>query len=366
MRMTPLPTPVPTQTVPPAARAAAPAGRPSPTDATLPPPRRRAAASDPCDPMPRPLEGIVLGPALEMGRLWATLLQVAEMDVTVLLQGETGTGKECLARALHRASRRRVGPFVAVDCAALAPGLLASELFGHEPGAFTGAQFRHLGKFERARRGTLFLDEISTLPLAAQATLLRALQDHTVERLGGERSRPVDVRVIAATNEDLAQRVAQGTFRRELFYRLYVVPLTLPPLRERREDIPPLVTHFLAKYNAEHGRQIAGLTADALALLEAYDWPGNVRELENCLNRFVALNRGPVLTATAVREGFAMDAPAVTAALEPVDVGPTPASDERGATLHRRRDARPRRGPTPAMTPRKVPAREARRGATTA
>jgi DNA-binding NtrC family response regulator len=263
------------------------------------------------------MEGIVLGPDVGMRCLWDTLVQVAQMDVTVLLQGETGTGKERLARALHRASRRRAGPFVAVHCAALAAGLLDSELFGHEPGAFPGAEHRHLGQFERARRGTLFLDEISTLPLTAQGKLLQALQDHTVERLGGETRLPVDVRVVAATNEDLAPRVAQGTFRRELFSRLYVVPLPLPPLRERRADIPPLVTHFLAKYNAEHGRQIAGLTAEALTLLCAYDWPGNVRELENCLNRLVALNRVPLLTATEVREAFAMDAPAATALASP-------------------------------------------------
>jgi DNA-binding NtrC family response regulator len=237
----------------------------------------------------------IVGLSAVMRRLHAVVAQVAATTATVLITGETGTGKELVARAIHRQSARHDKPFVPVNAAALPDTLVESELFGHERGAFTGAVARKLGKFELAQGGTLFLDEIADLRPELQAKLLRALQEREIERVGGTRHIGVDVRVVAATNQDLRRAVASGSFRQDLFYRLNVVPIVVPPLREHREDLPALVEHFVAKYNREFKKQVAGISADALVALRAYTWPGNVRELENIIERAVVLSPGPVI-----------------------------------------------------------------------
>ena len=230
-----------------------------------------------------------------MVRLYEQIAQVAQTHATVLVMGESGTGKELVARAIHRQSPRRGQPFVAVNLAAVPDGLFESELFGHEKGAFTGAHSRKLGRFELAHGGTLFLDEVGSLRVDLQAKLLRALQEREVERLGGTRTIPVDVRVIAATNEDLRGLVRARAFREDLFYRINVAALTIPPLRERKEDIPFLVEHFIRKYAREFKKEVRGISRGALPPLDAYDWPGNVRELENVVERCVALATRPVI-----------------------------------------------------------------------
>jgi Nif-specific regulatory protein len=222
--------------------------------------------------------------------------QLRDSTVEVLITGESGTGKELVARALHYTSRRARGPFVAVNCAALPATLVESELFGIERGVATGVE-RRIGKFEAAHGGTLFLDEVGDLSAAAQATLLRVLQEHVVERIGGRRAIPVDVRVIAATNKDLEAAIAQGTFRADLYFRLKVIHIAMPPLRAMREDIGLLAAHFLALYGREQGKGQLELSPEALRCLEAYDWPGNVRELAHEMKRLVVLARGPVVTA---------------------------------------------------------------------
>ncbi|HYH64974.1 MAG TPA: sigma 54-interacting transcriptional regulator [Urbifossiella sp.] len=221
--------------------------------------------------------------------------RVAPTDATVLLLGETGTGKELVARLVHDRSSRRAGPFVPVSCAALAPGLIASELFGHEAGAFTGAVKRRAGRFELAAGGTLFLDEVGELPPEAQAALLRVLQERVVERVGGGEPVPVDVRLVAATHRDLAAEVAAGQFRADLFYRLNVFPVAVPPLRDRPGDIPALVDHFVRHFAGKHGRSVTGTSAQTLAVLSRHPWPGNVRELQNVVERAVILSDGPGL-----------------------------------------------------------------------
>jgi len=223
----------------------------------------------------------------------------AAADAAVIVTGETGTGKELVARALHRQGPRRDAEFVAVNCTAISEELLESELFGHEKGAFTGALRSHRGRFERADGGTLFLDEIGDMPLKIQAKLLRVLEDGMVERVGAEQARPVDVRVVAATNVSLEQAVGRGRFRTDLYHRLAVLRIHLPPLRERREDIPLLVDHFLAEFNARYGRQVRRLTPEALSLLQSYLWPGNVRELRNVLERVYVESAGEVIGARA-------------------------------------------------------------------
>ncbi len=220
---------------------------------------------------------------------------VAPTDATVLIQGETGTGKELLARAIHRLSPRSERTFIKLNCAAIPAGLLESELFGHEKGAFTGAIARKMGRLELAHEGTLFLDEVGELPLDLQPKLLRALQEREIERLGGTRPIPVNVRLIAATNRDLAQMVANKEFRSDLFYRLKVFPLVAPPLRERAADIPTLVRHFVSRHARRMGKTIETIPPEAMAALVAWKWPGNIRELENFLERAVILSRGPVL-----------------------------------------------------------------------
>jgi DNA-binding NtrC family response regulator len=239
-------------------------------------------------------EGMV-GRHPDMVRIYQMIIQVAETSATVLISGESGTGKELVARAIHHRSGRRDRGFVAVNLAAIPDTLVESELFGHEKGAFTGAHARKLGKFELAHGGTLFLDEIGSLRLDLQTKLLRALQEREIERVGGTRPLAVDVRVLAATNINLRQGVRERTFREDLFYRLNVVPLHVPPLRDRREDIPLLVEHFVGKIARECHRDVRGVSAGALEALARYDWPGNVRELENVIHRAVVLARGPVL-----------------------------------------------------------------------
>jgi formate hydrogenlyase transcriptional activator len=220
---------------------------------------------------------------------------VAPTDATVLLQGETGAGKECFARAVHQLSARRNRPFVTVNCAAIPTGLLESELFGHERGAFTGALARTLGRFELAHQGTLFLDEIGDLPLELQPKLLRVLQEHVFERVGSARTQRVDVRLVVATNRELAQMVDAGQFRADLYYRLNVFPITVPPLRQRSEDIPLLVRHFVRHYARQLRKRIDTIPAEAMEALTHYHWPGNVRELQNVIERAVILSPGPTL-----------------------------------------------------------------------
>jgi two-component system response regulator AtoC len=227
-----------------------------------------------------------------MLQVYKTAARVATTNATVLIEGESGTGKELVARAIHSSSPRVNGPFVAVDCGAIAEGVLESELFGHARGAFTGAQTSRRGLFEQANRGTLFLDEIGDIGLNLQARLLRALQEGTIRPVGTNDPVEVDVRVVAATNRDLVQSVKNGRFREDLFYRLNVVNIRIPPLRERREDIPLLAEHFAVKYGRS---QVAAISSAALDLLATYDWPGNVRELENVVARALALNPSGVI-----------------------------------------------------------------------
>jgi DNA-binding NtrC family response regulator len=237
----------------------------------------------------------IVGRSPSLNRLLDQLALVASTESTVLILGETGTGKELVARALHDRSPRHERPLVKVNCAALPRELVESELFGHEKGAFTGATQQRRGRFELADGGTLFLDEVGELPLEAQAKLLRVLQEQEFERVGGTRTLRADVRLIAATNRDLAARAAAGDFRSDLYYRLNVFPVTVPALRERREDIPPLLAHFLARSARKLGRSFDGVSPAFLERAMAYDWPGNVRELENVVERAAILARGPLL-----------------------------------------------------------------------
>jgi DNA-binding NtrC family response regulator len=239
--------------------------------------------------------GGLIGRGAAMQEVFQTIRRVAASHVTVLIHGESGTGKELVARAIHELGPRSRGPFVAVNCAGIPDGLIESELFGHERGAFTDAVERRIGRFEAASGGTLFLDEIGELAAPVQAKLLRALQERRIERLGGSGSIAVDVRVLAATHRDLEKDVASGRFRPDLYYRIHVVPIELPALRERREDIPLLAAHFLEKARAGSGRAPARLAPAALGALERYSWPGNVRELENAIEHAVALAEGDAI-----------------------------------------------------------------------
>jgi DNA-binding NtrC family response regulator len=219
-----------------------------------------------------------------------TAQKAASSTIPVLIEGESGVGKELFARAIHGSGDRKAKPFVAVNCGAIPDNLVESILFGHEKGAFTGATERHMGKFVEASGGTLFLDEISELPLTAQVKLLRALQEGSVEAVGGRKPVKVDVRIVSATNRKLLDRVKAGQFREDLFYRLHVLPLTIPPLRMRREDIPHLLRHFLARFCAEENRPITGISGEAMALLSQLEWPGNIRQLENAVYRAVVMS----------------------------------------------------------------------------
>ena len=239
--------------------------------------------------------GNMVGESAGFHRLVSAIQIVAPTDTAVLIQGETGSGKELVARAIHDRSRRSKGPFIKVNCAAIPATLLESELFGHEKGAFTGAFAQKLGRFEMAHQGTLFLDEIGEIPLELQPKLLRALQEQELERLGGTRTICVDVRVIAATNRDLKSMVNENRFRADLYYRLDVFPLAVPPLRDRREDIPLLIRYFVQKYAERMGRKIERIPTEALQALTNYDWPGNIRELQNIIERSIILTNGPEL-----------------------------------------------------------------------
>lgn len=218
--------------------------------------------------------------------------RVAPTNTTVLILGETGTGKELIARAIHARSRRAAGPFIKVNCAAIPASLIATELFGHEKGAFTGALQRRLGRFEAANGGTIFLDEVGELPLETQIALLRVLQEREVERVGSSHPVPVDVRIVAATNRDLKAAISAGTFRHDVFYRLNVFPIRVPSLRERKSDIPQLVEHLVERYSRNAGKRFNDISAATLHLLQGHDWPGNVRELQNVIERAVILAEG--------------------------------------------------------------------------
>ncbi|MDO5484014.1 MAG: sigma-54 dependent transcriptional regulator [Desulfovibrionaceae bacterium] len=246
----------------------------------------------------------MIGASQVMRAFWEMLRTVAPSDATVLITGESGTGKELAARAVHTASRRAGGPFVALNCAALTESLLASELFGHEKGAFTGADKKHEGLFCKADGGTIFLDEIGEMPLAMQVKLLRVIQEREVLSVGGNKPVPVDVRIIAATNRDLAKEAEAGNFRQDLYYRLNVVSLHLPPLRERTDDIALLAQHFLKRFAAKNNRQIKGFTPGAMDRLMRYAWPGNVRELENVIERASILLLGEHISERELPENL--------------------------------------------------------------
>jgi len=239
----------------------------------------------------------IVGRSAALRRVLREVEVVAPTDSGVLIHGETGTGKELIAQAIHNRSARRERPLIKVNCAAIPSGLLESELFGHEKGAFTGAIMRKPGRFELADKGTLFLDEVGDIPLELQAKLLRVLQEREFERLGSTRTQQVDVRVIAATHRDLKQMVEEGTFRSDLYYRLHVFPLTVPPLRDRSEDIPSIVRHFVDKYSQRMKRHIETISPHTMEVLKDYAWPGNVRELQNFIERAVILSPGTSLRA---------------------------------------------------------------------
>ena len=243
-----------------------------------------------------------VGESSEIQKVYRRIMQVAPTDSTVLITGESGTGKELVARAIHRNSQRREQPFVVLDCTSLAESLLESELFGHIKGSFTGAIQTKMGLFKVADGGTLFLDEISNISLTIQAKLLRVLQERVVTPIGGTQPIPIDIRLVAATNRNLRNLVAEGAFRDDLFFRLNIIPVELPPLRERKGDLPVLIRHFLKKFSAEIGKDIRGIAPDAYALLEEYDFPGNVRELENIIERAVVLAEGDIVR----KEGLEM------------------------------------------------------------
>ena len=266
----------------------------------------------------------VIGTDPRMQAVFKTVQAVADTRTTVLVTGESGTGKTLLARALHQLSDRKLGPFVEVNCGALPENLLESELFGHVKGAFTGAVRDKVGKFEAAAGGTIFLDEIGTSTLAFQIKLLRVLQDRVIERVGDTQTLPVDVRIVLATNKDLEQAVRDGEFREDLFYRINVVSVEMPPLRERRADVQALAEHFLRRFAAEHGRDAARFSDRAVAALSRAAWPGNVRQLENVVERAVVLSRGEVIDRDDLPAALSVgaDAPTADEVLETQPAGP--------------------------------------------
>jgi DNA-binding NtrC family response regulator len=261
-----------------------------------------------------------------MAGVLRTAQKAAASSIPVLVEGESGVGKELFARAIHGSGERKSKPFVAVNCGAIPDNLVESILFGHEKGAFTGATERHMGKFVEASGGTLFLDEVGELPLAAQVKLLRALQEGTVEAVGGRKPVKVDVRIISATNRKLLDLVKNGAFREDLFYRLHVLPLTIPSLRMRREDIPHLLRHFLARFSAEENRTIGGISGEAVAHLTQLDWPGNIRQLENAVYRAVVMSEGDQLGLADFPQAMGQAAPDVPIEhSEPLIVAPSTA-----------------------------------------
>ncbi|MDR0361735.1 MAG: sigma-54 dependent transcriptional regulator [Planctomycetota bacterium] len=248
--------------------------------------------------------GDFVGKSGAMKKVFEEIRQAAPSSATVFIRGESGVGKELAARSIHAQSPRRDKPLVKVNCAALSAGVLESELFGHERGAFTGADKRRIGRFEMADGGTLFLDEVSEMDLALQGKLLRVLQEKEFERVGSSETLSVDVRILASSNRDLEKSIEGGAFREDLYYRLNVISVELPPLRERREDVPDLARHFLARYRAEEGSRVREISDDALALLERYNWPGNVRELANVMERLVVLGRDERIGAEQVENAL--------------------------------------------------------------
>jgi DNA-binding NtrC family response regulator len=259
------------------------------------PDRRQKVTAEPVE--SHPVEGLagIIGESPNMHKIFELVKEVGPLDTSVLILGESGTGKEGIATNIHRLSPRRNKPFVKLNCAALPPNLVESELFGHERGAFTGAFDRRIGKFEQADGGTLFLDEIGEMPPALQVKLLRVLQEREIERLGGKETIKVNVRIIAATNANLEKGIAEGRFRLDLYYRLNVFPVVLPPLRSRKEDIPLLTDHFIKMYAAKTNRKTEGIAPEALSRLVEYAWPGNVRELQNVIERSVLMSNDPIL-----------------------------------------------------------------------
>jgi transcriptional regulator with GAF, ATPase, and Fis domain len=262
----------------------------------------------------------IVGSSAALRRALSLIAKVAPTDATVLVTGETGTGKELVARAIHRRSHRSSRAFVCVNCAAIPRGLIASELFGHEKGSFTGALQRRLGRFELAEGGTIFLDEVGELPAETQIALLRVLQEHEFERLGGTRSIQANVRVVAATNRNLQQAIAAGTFRSDLFYRLNVFPIDTPPLRKRREDIPVLVEYFVDQCARKAGKNIQGITKESLNLLSSYGWPGNIRELQNVIERSVIMCETENLSVDKTWLSWLARQPVVTEPKIPLDL----------------------------------------------
>jgi DNA-binding NtrC family response regulator len=252
----------------------------------------------------------IVGASQKMSEIYQIVTQVAPTNATVLITGESGTGKELIANAIHYNSPRRDKPLVKLNCASLSETLLESELFGHEKGAFTGAISRRKGRFEIADGGTLFLDEIGGVSLAVQVKLLRVLQEREFERVGGNETIKVDVRLVTATNKDLKKAVEEGTFREDLFYRIHVVTIDVPPLRERKEDIPPLVSHFINKFAAENKKNVKGVTDEALLLLTSYDYPGNVRELENIIESAVVMATGNLIDVSVLPQSVRSVTPA--------------------------------------------------------
>jgi two-component system response regulator AtoC len=292
--------------------------------------RDRAGPSAAAAPL---VEGQELDPCVHAGMVGTSsavtairevVATVAASPSTVLITGESGTGKELVARALHLGSPRREQPFIRVNCAAIPSGLLESELFGHERGSFTGAVSSRPGRFELADGGTLFLDEVSEIPKESQVKLLRAIQESEFERVGGVRTLRVNVRLVAATNRNLEEAVRDGSFREDLFYRLNVVPVHLPPLRERVEDLPLLIAHFIGRCNERLGKSVQGISQSALAVLERYPWPGNIRELENLIERMVLFASGPQIDGHDLPESFVVHDPADDDAPAGVHATPTP------------------------------------------
>jgi DNA-binding NtrC family response regulator len=243
-----------------------------------------------------------IGQATAMQRIFKMIDRLAFVNTSVFIRGENGTGKELVARAIHSNSPRKDKPFVAINCGAIPEALIESEFFGHEKGAFTGANQRKIGKFQFANGGTLFLDELGDLPLAMQVKLLRVLQDQKITPVGSNREMKVDVRIVAATNRNLEDMMQKGQFRQDLFYRLNVMPIYLPPLRDRREDIPNLVQNFVKKFNTKHSRSVNGLTPEALAVLKTYEWPGNIRELENAVEHAFVVEAGNLIGKESLPE----------------------------------------------------------------
>ena len=242
----------------------------------------------------------MIGESKPLQLLYKQIMKISPSNGRVLITGETGTGKELAARAIHRNSRRADNPFIKVNCAAIPEELIESELFGHEKGSFTGATSAQVGKFEQAHRGTLFLDEIGDMSLSTQSKVLRALQENEIQRVGGKQVIEVDVRVIAATNKNLDKEIKEGRFREDLLYRLNVIPLHIPPLRERKEDIPLLVNHFIQQFCCENGKRVKSVSPEAMEFLKQYDWPGNVRELKNIIERIIIVVEGDEISADEV------------------------------------------------------------------